>query len=112
MRTPRVEFDLGKIRANYKILCERLRSVGIDVKGVTKGVGGDSQIAAAMLDGGVTGLADARLSNVLKLRTNGINCPIALIRSPMHDQLGTGGVMQHELPLRSHHAGLTRASGP
>ena len=87
MRTPRVEFDLGKIRANSKILCERLRSVGIDVKGVTKGVGGDSQIAAAMLDGGVTGLADARLSNVLKLRTNGINCPIALIRSPMHDQL-------------------------
>lgn len=57
MRTPRVEFDLGKIRANSTILCERLRSVGIDVKGVTKGVGGDSQIAAAMLDGGVTGLA-------------------------------------------------------
>ena len=39
-----------------------------------------------MLDGGAAGLAEARLSNVERLRQAGIVCPITLIRTPMLSQ--------------------------
>lgn len=40
-----------------------------------------------MLDGGAAGLAEARLSNVKRLRTAGVTCPITLIRTPMLSQV-------------------------
>jgi ornithine racemase len=40
-----------------------------------------------MLDGGATGLAEARLSNVNRLRQAGIKCPVTLVRTPMLSQV-------------------------
>jgi len=40
-----------------------------------------------MLDGGAAGLAEARLSNVMRLRQAGMTCPITLIRTPMLSQV-------------------------
>ncbi|MBB5515384.1 putative amino acid racemase [Rubricella aquisinus] len=54
---------------------------------MSKAVRGHPAIAQAMLDGGAAGLAEARLSNVQRLRTAGMTCPITLIRTPMLSQV-------------------------
>ncbi|SFR39076.1 alanine/ornithine racemase family PLP-dependent enzyme [Litoreibacter janthinus] len=88
MSCPRVEVDLRKIRHNTRTIVGRLNARGICVNGVTKAVAGHPAIARAMLDGGVTGLAEARLRNAQRLRKAGITCPITLIRTPMLSQAG------------------------
>jgi len=87
MICPRVEIDLCKVRHNTRTIVERLKGRGIKVTAVTKAVCGHPAIARAMLDGGATGLAEARLSNVKRLRRAGITCPITLIRTPMLSQV-------------------------
>ncbi|SHJ79935.1 Predicted amino acid racemase [Palleronia salina] len=87
MTTPRIEVDLTKIRQNARKLVDCLAPLGISVVGVTKGVCGHPEIARAMLDGGVTVLGDARVSNVERMRTAGITSPIVLIRTPMLSQV-------------------------
>ncbi|AUR06365.1 alanine/ornithine racemase family PLP-dependent enzyme [Phaeobacter inhibens] len=86
MSCPRIEVDLAKIRRNTQTLVKRLGPRGIGVTGVTKAVCGHPAIAQAMLDGGAVGLADARISNVQKLRAVGMTGPITLIRTPMLSQ--------------------------
>ncbi|MBU2994482.1 alanine/ornithine racemase family PLP-dependent enzyme [Octadecabacter sp. 1_MG-2023] len=86
MSSPRIEVDLSKIRHNTRTIVERLKARGIHVTGVTKAVCGHPAIAQAMLDGGAAGLAEARLSNVRRLRKAEITCPITLIRTPMLSQ--------------------------
>lgn len=83
MKTPRIEIDLQKIRENTRTLVDLLGCRGITVTGVTKAVCGQPDVAQAMLDGGAVGLADARISNVRRMRDAGITCPISLIRAPM-----------------------------
>jgi len=86
MSCPRIDVDLGKIRRNMQTLVERLGSRGISVTGVTKAVCGHPAIAQAMLDGGALRLADARVSNVQRLRAAGMTGAITLIRTPMLSQ--------------------------
>lgn len=86
MSCPRLEVDLSKIRRNTQTIVGRLGPRGIGVTGVTKAVCGHPAIAQAMLDGGVVGLADARISNVQRLRQSGITSPVTLIRTPMLSQ--------------------------
>ncbi|UWQ94555.1 alanine/ornithine racemase family PLP-dependent enzyme [Rhodobacteraceae bacterium M385] len=87
MSCPRVEVDLSKIRGNTRTLVERLKGRGIGVTAVTKAVCGHPAIAQAMLDGGAVSLAEARLSNVRRLRQAGLTCPITLIRTPLLSQV-------------------------
>ncbi|NSX56980.1 alanine/ornithine racemase family PLP-dependent enzyme [Parasulfitobacter algicola] len=87
MSNPRIEVDLSKIRHNTQIVVGLLKARGIRVTGVTKAVCGHPAIARAMLDGGAAGLAEARLSNVKRLRQAGMTCPITLIRTPMLSQV-------------------------
>ncbi len=86
MSCPRIEVDLGKIRRNTQTLVGCLGPRGIRVTGVTKAVCGHPAIAQAMLDGGASGLADARISNVQRLRAAGMTGSITLIRTPMLSQ--------------------------
>lgn len=88
MSSPRIEVDLHKIRHNTRTIAGRLRSRGIRTTAVTKAACGHPAIARAMLDGGAAGLAEARLSNVQRLRKAGITCPITLIRTPILSQAG------------------------
>lgn len=88
MSCPRIEVDLAKIRFNTQTLVSRLGPHGISVTGVTKAVCGHPAIARAMLEGGAVGLADARITNVQRLRAAGLTEPITLIRTPMLHQAG------------------------
>ncbi len=87
MSCPRIEVDLSKIRRNTQTVARRLGPIGIGVTGVTKAVCGHPAIGQAMHDGGALGLADARISNVQRLRQAGITCPVTLIRTPMLSQV-------------------------
>ncbi len=51
--------------------------------GVTKGVCGSPLVARAMLEGGVRQLADSRLENLARLKRNGIQAELILLRLPM-----------------------------
>ena len=86
MTAPRVEIDLGKITQNTRCLVRRLGARGLSVTGVTKAVCGHPDVAEAMLEGGVVGLADSRISNVIRMRAGGIACPIWMIRAPMEHE--------------------------
>jgi predicted amino acid racemase len=59
---------------------------GVEVLGVTKGFSAEPNIVSAMLEGGITKLADARLKNVTRLRQHGFTQPITLLRIPMLSQ--------------------------
>lgn len=87
MNCPRIDVDLRKIRHNTQTIVGRLNARGIRVTAVTKAASGHPAIARAMLDGGAAGLAEARLSNVKRLRHAGVTCPITLIRTPMLSQV-------------------------
>ncbi|WP_299928511.1 alanine/ornithine racemase family PLP-dependent enzyme [uncultured Pelagimonas sp.] len=87
MRCPRIDVDLDKIRHNTQTLVKRLDMRGIRVTAVTKAACGHPSIARAMLDGGATGLAEPRVSNVIRLRQAGMTCPVTLIRTPMLSQV-------------------------
>ena len=87
MTSPRVEIDLGKIQANARCLVRHLGARGLSVTGVTKAVCGHPDVAGAMLDGGVAGLADARIKNVVRMRTAGITYPISMIRAPLVSEM-------------------------
>ena len=87
MSSPHIEVDLNKVRLNTQTIVQRLKARGVRVTGVTKAACGHPAIAKAMLDGGAVGLAEARISNVQRLRKAGITSPITLIRTPMLSQV-------------------------
>ncbi len=80
---PRMEIFLDRIRHNVAVVCGRARAHGVEIVGVTKGLCGEPLVARAMLEGGVSALGDSRLSNLARLRREGINAPLMLIRIPM-----------------------------
>jgi len=79
---PMLEIDLDKIRSNTIQVVEKCHQQGIEVIGVTKGFSAMHQIVSAMVEGGVDGLADARMENVIELRKRGFTLPITMLRLP------------------------------
>lgn len=82
MANPHLEIDLAKIRSNAARVVEKCHYKGIEVLGVTKGFNAIPRIAAAMVAGGVDGLADARMENIMDLRKSGFELPATLLRIP------------------------------
>lgn len=80
-RTPYVHIDLAKIEHNAREVVRLCAEHGITVAGVTKGVCGHAGIAAAMLRGGVSAIADSRLDNLRTLRRAGVD-RCMLLRMP------------------------------
>lgn len=86
MATPRLEINLGKISHNIKTLKELYASKGVDIIGVTKAVCGNSDIADAFVKNGISILADSRISNIRKMRTEGVKAQFLLLRTPLLSQ--------------------------
>lgn len=74
--------DLNKIRENTNQIVRQCRDKRIEVIGVTKGFTAAHQIVTAMLEGGIAGLADARMENIMELRKRGFQNQITLLRLP------------------------------
>jgi predicted amino acid racemase len=79
---PHLSIDLEVIEGNARTIVDLCAEHGIAVSGVTKGVCGNSEIAKAMLRGGVISLAESRLENIARLRAGGIDVPITMLRLP------------------------------
>ena len=79
---PMLQIDLDKIKYNSAQVVEKCHQQGIAVIGVTKGFSAMHQIVSAMVAGGIDGLADARMENVIELRKRGFTQPITLLRLP------------------------------
>ncbi len=79
--TPVLLFDLTKIEDNARALRAAVPT-HIACFGVTKGCGGLPKVAAAMLAGGVDGLADSRLSHLRALRAAFPQTPLMALRQP------------------------------
>ncbi len=86
MTAPRLEIDLDRIEHNARTLVQRLANRGISVTGVTKAALGSSEIACALLRGGVSSLGDSRIENIEAMRTAQVPASMMLIRSPMLSQ--------------------------
>jgi len=84
---PRMLINLEKITVNTREVTNICVTQGIGVIGVTKAVCGDPNVALAMLEGGVQGLADARIENIKRIRKAGIKHPVILLRSPMLSEI-------------------------
>ena len=82
MATLHLTIDLAKITDNARTTLSICRPLGIEVVGVTKGVGGRPEVARAMIAGGIKILGDSRLENIARMQKAGIEVPIVLLRSP------------------------------
>ena len=82
MGRPYLSIDLDKVEHNARAIVEQCREHGISVTGVTKGSCGSPPIARAMLRGGVASLGESRMENVRRLRADGIDAPIMMLRLP------------------------------
>lgn len=91
--TPRVEIDLRKIRHNAATLKKWCEEKGIQMTAVVKGVGGDVQIARALVDSGITSLADTKVERIAKLKSAQIPATYMLIRTPALSEVSQ--VVQH-----------------
>ena len=79
---PMLDIDLEKIMYNTAQVVEKCHQQGIDVIGVTKGFSAMHQIVSAMVEGGIDGLADARMENIVELRKRGFIQPMTMLRLP------------------------------
>lgn len=87
MASPRIEIDLQKISHNVKTLLNHFASKGIAIIGVTKGVGGNTDIAKTLIKSGIKILADSRIQNIKKMKCAGISVPFILLRTPLKSEL-------------------------
>jgi predicted amino acid racemase len=78
---PRLVIDLKKVTHNTRTLVQRAGDRGIGVYGVTKVHCGHPGITAAMVAGGIAGIADSRMENLEALKDFGL--PRILLRLPM-----------------------------
>jgi len=77
-----LDIYLNKITSNARHVVNLCESRNIEVLGVTKGFSANPWIVAAMIKGGIKGLADSRLENVASLRSLGYSEPVTLLRIP------------------------------
>lgn len=83
-RYPKVVVDLEKIEENTRLLVEKCKKSDMDVMGVTKVFCAFPEIAGAMVKGGISYIADSRITNLKKLKDYDV--PKVLLRLPMQSE--------------------------
>lgn len=78
---PALVTDLNKLKHNAQFLKAKCLEHGIEIMAVTKVYCGEPTIAMAMVEAGVTKLADSRVSNLAKMQT--VPAEKILLRLPM-----------------------------
>ena len=87
MMPPRIEIDLNAIRDNARRLIELCSRRSVSISGVTKASAGDLKVAGALIDGGISEIADSRLEN-LRIYS-GFDVPKMLLRPIAPAQAGS-----------------------
>lgn len=84
---PALQINLDKIYENAKNIVRLCNKNNIKVAGVVKGISAIPEVADEFVKAGVDYMADAKLSNIIKLREHGINLPMMLIITPMMSEV-------------------------
>ncbi len=106
---PYLTIALDKIEHNARTITGLCGDHGIAVTGVTKGVCGRPEVAAAMLRGGVVSIGESRFENIARLREAGIAAPMMQLRLPPLS--GAAEIVAHtDISLNSEIAVLTALS--
>ena len=85
MQYPALIIDKNKVKHNTRLLADKCREHGINIAGVTKVFCAIPEVAAAMVEGGASLLADSRVQNLKKLKD--MKVPKMLLRIPMLTQV-------------------------
>lgn len=80
MTYPKLEINLRKLQYNAKIEVDSFSKIGITIMGVNKVFNGLYETAEAIVNGGITVIAEALVSNLKKIEN--LHCEKALLRSP------------------------------
>ncbi|MDX1779744.1 MAG: alanine/ornithine racemase family PLP-dependent enzyme [Thalassovita sp.] len=106
---PYLTIALDKIEHNARTISGLCGDHGIAVTGVTKGVCGQPEVAAAMLRGGVVSIGESRFENTTRLRDADIVAPVMQLRLPPLS--GAAEIVAHtDISLNSELAVLTALS--
>ncbi|PJI07977.1 MULTISPECIES: alanine/ornithine racemase family PLP-dependent enzyme [Clostridium] len=84
---PALQINLDKIYENAKNIVKLCSNNNIKVAGVVKGINAIPEVADEFVKAGVDYMADAKLSNIIKLKEHGINLPMMLIITPMMSEV-------------------------
>ena len=84
---PRLVVDLGKLTENARLIANLCFRDNIEPVGVTKATCGDPKVAKALLAGGIRILAESRVENARRLKKEGLDVPMTLLRLPMLSQV-------------------------
>lgn len=87
MSSPGIEVDLDLIGENAQELVRRTAERGVSVTAITKALCGLPALGRVLLEAGVAALGDSRIENVERLRADGIDAPIVLIRSALASEV-------------------------
>jgi predicted amino acid racemase len=79
---PSLSIDLDKIEHNARTIVGLCRPHGLTVTGVTKATGGQPEVAAAMLRGGVTSIGDSHIENIRRMQAAGVRTTYVLLQIP------------------------------
>ena len=87
MSAPRIDVDLDLIGENARELVRRTAERGVSVTAITKAMRGLPALGRVLLRAGVASLGDSRIENIERLRADGIDAPIVLIRSALASEV-------------------------
>ena len=79
---PELLIDLARIEANTRLVHDICKKSGLSLTAVVKGAGGLPEVAQAMVRGGCSQLASSRLGQLARLRDQGVDLPLLLLRIP------------------------------
>jgi len=85
--SPRIDIDLDLIGENAQELVRRAAARAVSVTGITKAMCGSPALGRVLLAAGVVRLGDSRVENIERLRRDGIDAPIVLIRSALASEV-------------------------
>lgn len=88
MSSPRIEVDLDLIGQNAEELVRRTAARGVSVTAITKALRGLPALGRVFLAAGAVALGDSRVENIERLRADGIDAPIVLVRSALPSEVG------------------------
>lgn len=84
---PLLEVNLTKVYENAKYTVDLCNSVGINVAGVVKGFNALPPVVEEFIKAGCEYIAHSRMDQIIKLRQQGYNIPMMLIRVPMLSEI-------------------------
>jgi predicted amino acid racemase len=85
--SPRIEVDLDLIAENAQELVRRAAERAVSVTAITKAMCGLPELGRVFLAAGAVALGDSRVENIERLRADGIDAPIVLIRSALASEV-------------------------